>query len=96
MLNQSQLDKLEKDLIDVNNNRIILKRRLLELTELRAILKNADQFFAEATSDTEPSKKMMRRMSVADASLMRRFSIMVANEGSQDVNIPLDPVVDML
>ena len=79
----------------MNNNRINLKRRLLELTELRSILKNADQFFAEAQQE-EPNKKMMRRMSVVDPSLMRRFSMAIStNDGSQDINIPLDPVVDM-
>ena len=105
---ESQLDKLERDLVDVNNNRLNLKRRLLELTELRSILKYADQFFAEAQSGPgstaeDANKKMMRRMSVMDPSLMRRFSMQLSSiqdsqqqHQLQDINIPLDPVVDML
>ncbi|KAJ6217668.1 hypothetical protein RDWZM_008825 [Blomia tropicalis] len=96
---ESQLDKLEKDLINANTNQVNLKRRLLELIELRSILKHSDQFFAEAQAQDQPeaNKKMMRRMSVVDPNLMRRFSMQIsqASDGSQDINIPLDPVVDM-
>jgi len=99
---EGQLDKLEKDLVDVNNNRLNLKRRLLELSELRSIIRKTDEFLTEAEasgdSSSEANKKMMRRMSVVDPNLMRRFSMQISHQSDsqQDIAIPLDPVVDML
>ena len=70
-----------------------LKRRLLELTELRHILKHVDQFLHDAQNMNETNSKTLRRMSVIDPKLMRRFSIQI---NATDVNIPLEKVVDML
>lgn len=89
------MEKLETDLIEVNNNRLGLKRRLLELTEMRHMLKKSDEFFEDALqsgAQESSQSRLMRRMSVVEPQLMRRFSVrMTSREGS----IPLDPVVDI-
>ncbi|XP_027205722.2 V-type proton ATPase 116 kDa subunit a 1-like [Dermatophagoides pteronyssinus] len=89
---EQQLEKMEHDLLNENGTRLQMKHRLLSLTEYKEILKKADQFFNEAQSDGPSSNKsMMRRMSVVDPDLMRRFSMHM----HQPNQIPLEPVIEL-
>ncbi|CAG2166259.1 unnamed protein product, partial [Oppiella nova] len=89
-LSLAQFQKIETDLIGVINTSADLKRNYLEFTELRNILKKTGQFFEEAQEADSTTRKEIRRVSVVDPRLMRRFSSV-----NQEINIPLDPVTDI-
>ncbi|OTF81678.1 hypothetical protein BLA29_012702, partial [Euroglyphus maynei] len=90
---EQHLEKMEHDLLNENKTRLQMKHRLLSLTEYKEILRKADQFFNEAQADGPSSNKaMMRRMSVVDPDLMRRFSMQM----HQPNQIPLEPVIELV
>lgn len=47
LIGQGDLEQFERELKELNTNDENLKRQELELTELRAILKNSSTFFEE-------------------------------------------------
>ncbi|KAH9526658.1 Unc-32p [Dermatophagoides farinae] len=95
---EQRLEKLEHDLLNENKTQLQMKHRLLSLTEYKEILRKADQFFNEAQSDgPSANKSMLRRMSVVDPDLMRRFSMHMhqPNQPNQLNQIPLEPVIEL-
>ncbi|XP_054158134.1 V-type proton ATPase 116 kDa subunit a 1-like [Oppia nitens] len=93
---EAKFEKIETELMAVINSAADLKKNYLEFTELRHILKKTGQFFEEA-QEVESTRKEIRRVSIVDPRMMRRFSRQMSNAGmnAPEINIPLDPVTDI-